>query len=364
MTEPVGNYELWEAPGQRAVHTRRWISELLGVVPNVLDGPPRPGKFQKFPLFIVCDDRSLAEPERTMHTDWFKFLVAQRFPFGLVHVSDENYSHDLSVYHLPGCMIILRAYFRPLGGLSSFFQALGTFFISRSRYKVAAFDLNGLRRFLGSVKYRFVGGPAFVYRQHFPVLDAKKVFFIPAGPADEIIGFCERVEGGIVPRKYLWSFSGDTSKSDRAYMLKCLSVHGPHYVHSYRGFGSSEALPVADYFLLLRSSIFVPCPTGFVNSETYRLYEVLEAGAVPLLVPRHAGQAMSYFQELLGESPLPVFKDWREAARYIAMQDSHSIEQLQKDLNCWYRSYKVDLAKFIRQKISAVACQFTCNRDF
>lgn len=49
--------------------------------------------------------------------------------------------------------------------------------------------------------------------------------------------------------------------------------------------GSPQALAYVDYIALLNNTIFAPCPSGN-NPETFRQYEALELGAIPILINR------------------------------------------------------------------------------
>jgi hypothetical protein len=55
--------------------------------------------------------------------------------------------------------------------------------------------------------------------------------------------------------------------------------------------------------------MFVPCPSG-ENYETYRIYEALEAGAMPVLV-RDSKEFTDFITSFL---PLKVFDSWDDAA--------------------------------------------------
>jgi hypothetical protein len=70
-----------------------------------------------------------------------------------------------------------------------------------------------------------------------------------------------------------------------------------------------------DFGLLLSQTVFVPCPAG--NSpETFRIYEALELGGIPLIVsPDPQDDFLS--EELWKDYPGPTFSSWHEAAKYV-----------------------------------------------
>jgi hypothetical protein len=65
---------------------------------------------------------------------------------------------------------------------------------------------------------------------------------------------------------------------------------------------------------ILLNSWFVPCPSGN-NGETFRIYEALEAGAVPIVV-QEAGMD-DYFTFIGRYLPLLLAKSWEHAAQLI-----------------------------------------------
>jgi hypothetical protein len=74
------------------------------------------------------------------------------------------------------------------------------------------------------------------------------------------------------------------------------------------GYGRKEMLGV------LLNSWFVPCPSGN-NAETYRIYEALEAGALPVFVKE--AEAEPLFRFLGKWMPLIVTESWQAAGLLI-----------------------------------------------
>src|SRR5437868_14679039 len=65
---------------------------------------------------------------------------------------------------------------------------------------------------------------------------------------------------------------------------------------------------------LLSDSTFAPAPMGNVMAETWRFYEALEVGCIPI-VERH--WRLNYFEDLLGPNPIPTFYSWPSARRFM-----------------------------------------------
>ena len=100
--------------------------------------------------------------------------------------------------------------------------------------------------------------------------------------------------------------------------------HSPRYAQSscehrpqlraYHRSGAGRPLGKTQYKQILRDSVFVPCCMGNVNLDSYRVYEALECGAVPILEKRIS---LDYFRQLLGDHPMPSFMSWRQAASFL-----------------------------------------------
>jgi GR25 family glycosyltransferase involved in LPS biosynthesis len=84
----------------------------------------------------------------------------------------------------------------------------------------------------------------------------------------------------IEERPLLWSFYG-TNWNGRSEQLKPLMALEPNKVEFYNDWKHPSQLGKKEFIELLLNSKFVPCPRGN-NIETFRLYEVLECGCIPV----------------------------------------------------------------------------------
>lgn len=97
----------------------------------------------------------------------------------------------------------------------------------------------------------------------------------------------------------------------------------------------------AEHVLDLADTVFALCPRGN-NPETFRFYEALEAGAIPVLVGTEEENnflEVDYFKNYPG----PVLGSWDELRGYIhdmykpSMMDE--IDGLQKTIMDWYKNF-------------------------
>ncbi len=162
-------------------------------------------------------------------------------------------------------------------------------------------------------------------------------------------GFCtNELPIPIENREHLWCFAGDPNKSTRNEMLSAMRRIGPGFEHLTSGFDSTDALNIASYRNVMRHSIFVPCPVGNVNLDTFRVYEALEGGCIPIVEKR---ENFGYFVEAYGDWPVPSVKNWDECRGLIDQLRSEegSIAALMKECRNWWYKYK----NFLRARISS-----------
>jgi len=114
----------------------------------------------------------------------------------------------------------------------------------------------------------------------------------------------------IQDRTYIWSFVG-TNWMGRANQLEPLHALEPKRVTFYTEWASKEQLSQPDYLALLQDTMFVPCPRGN-NVETYRFYEALENGCIPVFTE---------LPDVLQNSGIPFIacSTWGEVKELIEM---------------------------------------------
>ncbi len=157
-------------------------------------------------------------------------------------------------------------------------------------------------------------------------------------------------------RTYLWSFIGDANKSTRPDMARELASVEPHFMFStedVNGFsflnrlnGSPKRFSSKEFSRILLDSTFSPCPMGNVNLESFRVYESLECGAIPIVEKR---LTLDYFRKLLGDHPLPTVRSWRQARQMIRklIRNPDDIDRLQTECVDWWDEYKKSLSASI-----------------
>jgi hypothetical protein len=135
-------------------------------------------------------------------------------------------------------------------------------------------------------------------------------------------------------RSLLWSFCRQR-KYSRIEMLLSLEKIKPHkYPQEYV---SNE-----EYQDMVNDTVFSPCPMGNTTPDTWRFYEALEAGCIPIVEKRWT---IDYFARMFPDScPIPRFHSWAAAARWIENHsDKQMCDRLQADIQLWWTSEKMKL---------------------
>jgi hypothetical protein len=175
--------------------------------------------------------------------------------FFVLHMSDEFCSDQIDFYDLPGCKGVIRNYWR--GDLGP---------------KVVTIPLGF----------------------HWAIPNGEPYIHTPRPPFRELT----------------WSFVG-TGWLGRREKLAPLSRVGEHKVVFMDDWNSPDMISREECLSIMLNSWCIPCPSGH-NGETFRFYEALEAGAVPIVVKEgdFLKYVSSYFQ-------IMVANDWEHAAQLI-----------------------------------------------
>lgn len=283
-------------------------------------------KERKPPLRLVWMAESVAERE------WLEYLLED---FQIEHVVPERYPIPLA----DRTCYVVSTNTIALSELAGRLEGLG------ARARVAAgVGLIHLSDEWYAQDYRHYSGFDFVLRNHFSRSLAKPgILQFPLG-----LPRVTREPRPVAPsksRRYTWSFCGNRIAS-RFEMLSVFDGLGPAYV-----LPQGKRIPRPDFQDVLMQSKFLPCPMGNVMLETWRTYEALEAGCIPLLERR---PTMDYYRNLLGDHPIPTFSSWKEARRFVCrqLQTPADLDRRQEQLLEWWReakeTWRQRTAEFVR----------------
>ncbi len=277
-----------------SAYEKEWLQELLGPdtafrAQTVKLEDPSPSDA---PIVVV------QRPHIEHYTQLFTKWNAEGKDFYVLHLSDEYNEDSLEFYTLPHCLGVVRMY----------------------------------------------------QRNDIPAPAKTKVLVIP-------LGYHWTVQGGsdnpvdktprLPFRNVLWSFFG-TKWMERDEKLKPLQGLGPHTLRLVDTWESDQKLTRNQYVASLLDTIFVPCPPGN-NIETFRLYEALECGCIPLYVKCPGDEA--YVEWLQTELGLLPVSSWEEATALMVhfFQQKDLLEGYRNTLLIRWKQWKLKLGQEVRK---------------
>jgi len=168
----------------------------------------------------------------------------------------------------------------------------------------------------------------------------EKIRCIPLGYKSGIINKLN------VNREYKWAFTGTPHKSSRHDLLFQFSYIKPFFCHKTKKF-NKQIISVEKMSEILSSTEFMPCPNGFFHPETYRLYEALECGCIPIVE-----ETYKYYDRLFPGNPFIKVNKWMDAKPILQGWENTQIKKKQKECSIWWNDYKANLQEIIKNQIT------------
>lgn len=263
-----------------------WVREILeGIEYNeIIDGNYQ--VIAENAIVVICLDG------HNLYKDYFAKFNQSKHKYGIIHVSDELYGHPTDCYKKAA--FVLRNYWH--------------------------------KKFIGK----------------------KNVYAFPLGYST---GFWRSAENRNVKpaseRQYAWSFAGQiTDKPTRKHMINHLKTVPNYHIYETFQWADPNSLSKEEYRGLMMESIFIPCPTGWWNLDSFRLCEALECGCIPIVEKK----PFDYFSRLMGgKYPFPAVKDWSQAPEIMEklMADPVQLEKVRARCHRWWLRHKAKIKKEI-----------------
>lgn len=138
----------------------------------------------------------------------------------------------------------------------------------------------------------------------------------------------------------LWSFSGQVTNSRRKQAANGLQKASTRVAGSFRPTqGFAQGLPSAEYARELAHSWVVPCPSGPCSVDTFRVYEALEAGCIPLVDTQTPRGETNYWDFVYGNNPLPKVSDWGDVGGLIEVLLARRC-RIAAECSAWWQKQK------------------------
>ena len=294
----VKPYPVWYfVPNQQNDFLERdWIEEIIGkpleFIPFGADELP---SYQPI-HFILLQKWSSVE---NMILEKLNRFAQQKKSVVLLHLSDETVNDPLSMYDHPAVKLVIRNYIRKDIPLSN---------------KVITIPLGYVRN--RSLKGKF-----------------KK----------------------LSERSLAWSFAGSVDKPNRIEMLQTLATVEPNSMKLLPTWKHPLPEEADEYMKTLEDTRFIPCPKG-QNYETYRLYEALEAGCIPICIGDPNNEHDCY-NKLVGDNAILISKDWSSVKSMIQQINNNpdALNQIQENLTKYWTTHKVNITAHILAALERIS---------
>ena len=262
------------------LYEKKWLIEMLGN-PDIIEIQRTSiddTLTVKNPIFIILSN------QYEEYIELFKSYEEKGIEFSVIHLSDEYCTDDISYYDYTSCKSVIRNYIRP--GLPS---------------KVIVLPLGYHRGFQNGITEPYERTPQIPFRTK------------------------------------IWSFFG-TNWKNREAILEPLKAIEKHNLVLYNGWNDPNNIGEQEYLSNLLDTLFVPCITGN-NTETYRFYEALECGCIPILVDDTDNNYCNYIKNYI---PITTLTSWVQAVAFIHQlyNDKQTLELYRHSLLHGYKSMK------------------------
>lgn len=107
--------------------------------------------------------------------------------------------------------------------------------------------------------------------------------------------------------------------------------------------GFTQGLPHDEYYRKMASAKAIPCPSGPATPDSFRLFEALEAGCVPIAdncTPEETGAGVTgYWDYIYPDAPFPKIDDYEFLqSRLVEVRDNYPA--LNNKVFSWWQQYK------------------------
>lgn len=146
-----------------------------------------------------------------------------------------------------------------------------------------------------------------------------------------------------LPKKYLWSFVGQVQNPSRQACVDVLRKLPDGYLGTVQWFGGlgDGGVEYQNYLDIMCQSKYVICPSGSMSVDSFRLYEAIECGSIPITEiksPRDPAW-FNYWLECHPENSIIKVDNWSE----IKDRFNNSIQPHPSVVNKWWTDYKLNL---------------------
>jgi hypothetical protein len=257
----------------------KWLQDIFNLQQLNIDPVNSTDALEPYDNLVVV----LIRPKWQEQLAWLEFLVMSGRKFKVIHLADEHGTDPTHFYMWPEITGVIRNYKRPNLPTDP---------------KITIIPLGYHWQFKG---------------REFPLVTSPELPF----------------------RENMWSFAG-TDWVGRSGAMAPLNLVGPNFLKFFPDWKDANELKEEEYISLLLNSKFVPCPRGN-NKETYRFYEALECGCIPICI-----DLPDVFND---ELEIISLQSWEHAAALMMhfQKNPEQMEQYRKAVLISWANYKKNL---------------------
>lgn len=154
---------------------------------------------------------------------------------------------------------------------------------------------------------------------------------------------------GYLEKTVPYFFSGQINHVRRRQMGEVLYKYDDTHQYFYPTEGFAQGMSPSEYFICMARANSVPCPPGNLTQDSFRVYEALEAGAVPL-VDRFSAQGNGdYWDKLFPDTPLPIYASAQELVSKIELAQDPA---LRNKVFAWWIAKKMKIRQDLKEKLN------------
>lgn len=166
-----------------------------------------------------------------------------------------------------------------------------------------------------------------------------KINYFPIGPRSLFLQYICDLSVLSLPshRSFPWTFMGTLWPSGSRFLAVSRFLYSLPNGFYFGGQNFGQGLPLDQYRLVLCNSSFSLAPEGDRHLDTFRLWESLCCGSIPLIVEHN--DTSSFL--LPSDFPIPIFSSWSDSVDYVLTMLAKPVElnSRQKLLVNWWVNY-------------------------
>lgn len=120
------------------------------------------------------------------------------------------------------------------------------------------------------------------------------------------------------------------------------------YIHTISKWACPTSLSASKMQEIFELTKLIPCPMGNIMPETFRFYETLESGSIPV-IKKYNGH--DYYSSFYGNHPIPVVDDWSELPSMLEKIILEGYDKKVIEVNNWYVETKKQIRNLVYSKI-------------